>query len=104
MGVVSAARNLVRVSSAEIVERAVAQLRDTFAGAKKATLQHSRVIKEVKATYSAVPGLERMRPGPNTRFSNVFLAGDWTDTNWPATMEGAVRSGYSAAAAVLAAV
>lgn len=104
LGVVSAARNLVRVSSAEIVERAVAQLRDTFAGAKKATLQHSRVIKEVKATYSAVPGLERMRPGPNTRFSNVFLAGDWTDTNWPATMEGAVRSGYSAAAAVLAAV
>ena len=104
LGVVSAARSLVRVSPREIVERAVAQLRDTFPGARGANLERSRVIKELRATYSAVPGLEASRPGPHTRFPNVFLAGDWTDTGWPATMEGAVRSGYNAAAAVLAAV
>ena len=103
LGVVSAARSLVRVSPAEIVDKAVAQLQDTFLGARRAKLQRSRVIKELKATYSAVPGLEASRPGPHTRFPNVFLAGDWTDTGWPATMEGAVRSGYRAAEAVLAA-
>ncbi len=103
LGVVSAARSLVRVSPAEIVDRAVAQLRDTFLGARRANLQRSRVIKELRATYSAVPGLEVSRPGPHTKFPNVFLAGDWTDTGWPATMEGAVRSGYRAAEAVLAA-
>ena len=82
----------------------MAQLRETFPRARQAELLRSRVIKEMRATYSALPGLERSRPGPQTRFPNLFLAGDWTDTGWPATMEGAVRSGYSAAAAVLAAV
>ncbi|MYB53721.1 MAG: carotene 7,8-desaturase, partial [Acidobacteriia bacterium] len=102
LGVVSAARRLVRDAPAEIAERAVAQLRATFPRAREAELRRSRVIKELRATYSAVPGLERSRPGPHTCFPNLFLAGDWTDTGWPATMEGAVRSGYNAAAAVLA--
>lgn len=102
LGVVSAARSLARDAPAEIAERAVAQLRETFPLAREAELQRSRVIKEMRATYSAVPGLERSRPGPHTCFPNLFLAGDWTDTGWPATMEGAVRSGYNAAAAVLA--
>jgi uncharacterized protein with NAD-binding domain and iron-sulfur cluster len=44
-----------------------------------------------------VPGIDRHRPGPRTEVPNLVLAGDWTDTGWPATMEGAVRSGYSAA-------
>ncbi|MCY4187872.1 MAG: FAD-dependent oxidoreductase [Bryobacterales bacterium] len=100
---VSAARSLARVPTAEIVERAVAQIKDTFRGAREAELLHSRVIKEMRATYSAVPGLEAARPGARTRFPNFFLAGDWTATGWPATMEGAVRSGYTAADAVLAA-
>jgi len=57
------------------------------------------VIKEVP-TFSALPGVDRYRPGPETAWPRVFLAGDWTATGWPATMEGAVRSGYMAAEAV----
>jgi zeta-carotene desaturase len=54
----------------------------------------------VRATYSATPAVEAARPGAETKFPNLFLAGDWTRSGWPATMEGAVRSGYLAAEAV----
>lgn len=99
--VVSASRGLETRSTSEIVDLAVRELREFFPNAERAELIGSRVIREARATYSARPGLERMRPGPCTRYPNVFLAGDWTDTGWPATMEGAVRSGYRAAEAVL---
>ncbi|MGB9611990.1 MAG: FAD-dependent oxidoreductase, partial [Bryobacteraceae bacterium] len=49
--------------------------------------------------FSAAPGLEAKRPPAETRWRNLFLAGDWTQTGWPSTMEGAVRSGYRAAEA-----
>jgi zeta-carotene desaturase len=55
------------------------------------------VIKEVHATYSPRPGIDAHRPPQSTAWPRVFLAGDWTATGWPATMEGAVRSGYLAA-------
>ena len=100
--VVSASRNLESWSTERIVSLAVRELADFFPAVRDAALRHSRVIREPRATYSARPGLERVRPGPLTRYPNVFLAGDWTDTGWPATMEGAVRSGYQAAEAVLA--
>ena len=58
------------------------------------------VIKEVHATYSPRPGIESLRPSPETVWPRIFLAGDWTATGWPATMEGAVRSGYAAAQCV----
>jgi zeta-carotene desaturase len=58
------------------------------------------VVKEIRATFSARPGLETHRPGNRTKVANLFLAGDWTKSGWPATMEGAVRSGYLAAEAV----
>lgn len=99
--VVSAARALQSKSTAEIVDLAVAELQEFFPDARGAALRRSRVIREARATYSARPGLERLRPGTRTRLPNVFLAGDWTSTGWPATMEGAVRSGYSAANAIL---
>ncbi len=99
--VVSAARALQSKPTAEIVDLAVAELRAFFPDARGAALTRSRVIREARATYSARPGLERLRPGTRTRFPNVFLAGDWTATGWPATMEGAVRSGYNAADAIL---
>lgn len=99
--VVSASRGLYSRASADIVASAVSELCDFFPATRNAELKHSRVIREPRATYSARPGLERCRPGPRTRYPNVFLAGDWTDTGWPATMEGAVRSGYNAANAVL---
>ena len=63
-----------------------------------------RSVKERRATFAAVPGFADLRPSarpdPRGGIDNLFLAGDWCDTGWPATMEGAVRSGYAAAAAI----
>ena len=58
-----------------------------------------RVVKEKRATFAATPEQLRRRPGPVTRHHNLFLAGDWTATGWPSTIEGAIRSGFAAAAA-----
>jgi uncharacterized protein with NAD-binding domain and iron-sulfur cluster len=57
-------------------------------------------VKEVRATYSIRPQLDLLRPTALSPWPRVFLAGDWIATGWPATMEGAVRSGYQAAEAV----
>ena len=65
-------------------------------------LVRSRVVTEQSATFSAVPGVDHWRPAQASPIANLFLAGDWTATGWPATMEGAVRSGYLAAEALLA--
>jgi zeta-carotene desaturase len=78
----------------------VRELGEFFPKVREAKLEKAHVVKEVRATYSAAPGLEQLRPGNPTRFPNLFLAGDWTQSGWPATMEGAVRSGYLAAEAV----
>jgi uncharacterized protein with NAD-binding domain and iron-sulfur cluster len=61
----------------------------------------SRIVKEKRATFAATPAQEARRPGPRTRWRNLVLAGDWTATGLPATMEGAIRSGRVAADAVL---
>jgi squalene-associated FAD-dependent desaturase len=95
--VVSCSRSLVEKSKAEIVDIAVKEAQEFFPGAREAKLLKSTVIKEVHATYSACPGIDQYRPKPETVWPRVFLAGDWTATGWPATMEGAVRSGYLAA-------
>jgi zeta-carotene desaturase len=99
--VVSASKNLIEKSRAEIVDLALKEVREFFPTAREATLVKSAVIKEVHATYSPRPGLEAHRPLQITPWPHVFLAGDWTSTGWPATMEGAVRSGYLAAEALL---
>jgi len=75
-------------------------VREFFPGARDANLVKSTVIKEVHATYSPRPGVDVYRPGSETVWPKIFLAGDWTATGWPATMEGAVRSGYIAADSV----
>jgi zeta-carotene desaturase len=98
--VVSASRNLLDLSRAEVIDLAIRELTEFFAIVSEAKLEKAHVVKEVRATFSAAPGLESIRPGPVTRFSNLFLAGDWTRSGWPATMEGAVRSGYFAAEAL----
>jgi zeta-carotene desaturase len=95
--VVSSSKTLVEKSRAEIVEMALAELREFCPGARDANLVKSTVIKEVHATYSPQPGVDAYRPHAETVWPRVFLAGDWTATGWPATMEGAVRSGYMAA-------
>ncbi len=61
-----------------------------------------QVVKEKRATFAATPEQNARRPGARTRFANLFLAGDWTDTGLPATLEGAVRSGFRAADLALA--
>ncbi len=98
--VVSSSKNLVEKSRAEIIELALGELREFFPGARDAILVKSTVIKEIHATYSPLPGVDAYRPGSKTVWPRVFLAGDWTATGWPATMEGAVRSGYTAAESV----
>jgi squalene-associated FAD-dependent desaturase len=95
--VVSSSKDLVEKSKQEIVDLAVKELGEFFPAVREATLLKSTVIKEVHATYSPRPGVDLNRHHPETIWPRVFLAGDWTATGWPATMEGAVRSGYLAA-------
>jgi squalene-associated FAD-dependent desaturase len=56
-----------------------------------------QIVRERRATFSATPAEQARRPGPRTRYHNMFLAGDWTDTGLPATIEGSIRSGLAAA-------
>lgn len=98
--VVSAARALGTMSRSDVVDLAVRELIEFFPEAGRAKLVRSHVIKEMRATFSAAPGAEALRLGPETDFPNLFVAGDWTRSGWPATMEGAVRSGYLAAEAI----
>jgi len=98
--VVSASRDLTNLSRNEIIEIAVGDLRLYFPRVREARLVKAHVVKEQRATFSAAPETEDLRPPAVSPMKNVFLAGDWTRTGWPATMEGAVRSGYAAAEAV----
>jgi squalene-associated FAD-dependent desaturase len=101
--VVSSSKTLVEKSKSEITELALKDLCEFFPQSRDAKLLKSTVVKEVNATYSPRPGIEAYRPKPQTPWPRIFLAGDWTATGWPATMEGAVRSGYLAAEAVASA-
>jgi zeta-carotene desaturase len=98
--VVSASRSLVEMPRGEVIALAVRELAEFFPLAKEAKLEKAHVVKEIRATFSARPGLEQARPPSATKFRNLFLAGDWTRSGWPPIMEGAVRSGYLAAEAV----
>ena len=98
--VVSASRDLTNLSRKEIIDIAIGDLRLYFPRVHDAKLVKAHVIKEQRATFSAAPETESLRPTTDSGVPNVFLAGDWTRTGWPATMEGAVRSGYLAAEGV----
>ena len=98
----SAADEWVGMSKGEIAERLDEAVGCVFRRRRGARLLASAVVKEPRATFRAGPGCARSRPGPRGPFEALWLAGDWTDTGWPATMEGAVRSGEAAAAAALA--
>jgi zeta-carotene desaturase len=99
--VISASYDLLQKPRQEIIDLCLAEVRQFLPAAKDAKLTKATVIKEAAATFSPVPGVDRWRPKQQTAIAKMFLAGDWTDTGWPATMEGAVRSGYLAAEAVL---
>lgn len=84
----------------EILASALRELELFFPAAREAKLLKSGVLKEARATFSVTPGLDRLRPAQTTEWPGLYLAGDWTATGWPSTMEGAVRSGRMAAAAL----
>lgn len=98
--VVSASRSLETMPRADVITLALRELAEFFPSVLEAKLEKSHVVKEIRATFSAAPGLESRRPLSRTSIPNLFLAGDWTRSGWPATMEGAVRSGYLAAEAI----
>lgn len=99
--VISASYNLLQKPRQEIIDLCLKEVQHALPAAREAKLLKATVIKEIAATFSPRPGVDRWRPNQETRIRGMFLAGDWTDTGWPATMEGAVRSGYLAAEAVL---
>ncbi len=99
--VISASYDLLAMSRQEIIDLCLKEVRQVLPATREANLVKATVIKETAATFSPEPGVDRLRPNQQTRIDRMFLAGDWTKTSWPATMEGAVRSGYLAAEAVL---
>jgi monoamine oxidase len=87
----------MRRSSAEVGERYVRHMRELFPRARHAEVRDVYVSREHSATFSAAPGAQELRPGARTSVRGLVLAGAWTDTGWPATLEGAVLSGHAAA-------
>ncbi len=101
--VISSSKSLIQKSRQEIIDLAQNELREFLPQAREANLLKATVIKEVNATFSPTPRIDQYRPTPQTPWPHIFLAGDWTSTGWPATMEGAVRSGCLAAQALTSA-
>lgn len=98
--VISVLRSVIPMKQQELIDLAVRELALFFPAVREAKLLKAAVTKEVRATYSIRPLLDRVRPSAQSPWTNIFLAGDWTATGWPATMEGAARSGYLAAEAI----
>jgi hydroxysqualene dehydroxylase len=98
--IISAAWRSIPRPNAELTAAAEAALRRYFKAMAGTTVTRSLVIREAEATFACDPEAERLRPGAATPIGGFFLAGDWTATGLPATIEGAVRSGVRAADAV----
>ncbi len=102
-GVISAARDWIDKPKDECLALFEQQVRRTFPAAREAKLLRGTIIIEKRATFSPKPGIDDLRPAqapPVNGIQNLYLAGDYTQTGWPATMEGAVRSGYLCADAI----
>jgi hypothetical protein len=99
--VISAADDWVDLDEVAIVKRVMGDVAACFPKARDASVVHARAVKEKRATFAATPEFEQSRPKVISEESSLVLAGDYTDTGWPATMEGAVRSGNLAAASIL---
>jgi squalene-associated FAD-dependent desaturase len=99
--VISASWPELQQSREDILASALREAEVFFPAIKQATLVKTGVLKEARATFSVTPGLDRFRPQQQTPIPGIYLAGDWTATEWPSTMESAVRSGRLAAGAVL---
>ena len=99
--VVSASRELKSLGRDEIQTRIVEDLKRLYPAMSAARVLHAKVVTEHTASYSVVPGVDALRPTQRTPIPGLILAGDYTQTGWPATMEGAVRSGQLAADALI---
>ncbi|MEV0037725.1 hydroxysqualene dehydroxylase HpnE [Streptomyces sp. NPDC050804] len=98
----SAAQDEIDTPVAELRARYLPELERLLPAARGAEVRDFFVTRERTATFAPTPAVGRLRPGARTGAPGLFLAGAWTATGWPATMEGAVRSGFSAAGAALA--
>lgn len=98
--VISASFAELHESREQILKAAIEELSGFFPVVHEAKILRSGVLKEARATFSVVPGLDRFRLPPDAPGSGLYVAGDWTYTGWPSTMEGAVRSGRLAAEAI----
>ena len=95
--VISASRHLADQSKDEITAQVVGELAAVWPVVLEAKVIQARTVTQQHAVFSVRPGIEMLRPSQKCSIPNLFLAGDWTQTDWPSTMEGAVRSGYLAA-------
>ncbi len=103
--VVSASHKFAALSREEAIELTVRELKDFFPAVAGARLEKAVLVKEVRATFGVPPGVDKFRPDAGSSpWPNCVLAGDWTATGWPSTMESAARSGHLAAEAVCAAL
>ncbi len=98
---ISGAHAEMGVPRAELAESMADELARVIPAAREAKLRGWAVVKEARATFAPAPGQAARRPGPRTALERVALAGAWTATGWPATMEGAIRSGIRAAREVM---
>jgi uncharacterized protein with NAD-binding domain and iron-sulfur cluster len=98
----SGAAGEMQLSSEQLGERYVDAMAELFPRARGAVVRSVHVSREHAATFAARPGTESLRPGPRTSVASLVMAGAWTDTGWPATLEGAVLSGHAAAREVFA--
>jgi len=98
--VVSASREFAALSRDQAIARATSQLAEFFPEVREAKLVKSALIKEMRATFGVPPKVDSARSSAISPWPNCFLAGDWTATGWPSTMESAARSGYLAAEAL----
>jgi uncharacterized protein with NAD-binding domain and iron-sulfur cluster len=106
-GVISAARQWLDVPREDALKQFERQIRTVFPRAREANLLRGVTVIEKRATFAPTPGIDRLRPQqapPAGGIENLYLAGDYTLTGWPATMEGAVRSGYLAASKIVGAL
>ncbi len=92
-----AIKNKISNSQEELATLILQELEQIWPRTSSAKLLHSRVITEHRAVFSVTPGVEALRPPQQTPIWNLQIAGDWTNTGWPSTMESAVRSGFLAA-------
>jgi len=98
--VVSASRSFAALPREQAIAQALSELAEFFPAVTSATLEKAALVKEMRATFGVPPGIDAARPTAVSPWHHCFLAGDWTATGWPSTMESAARSGHLAAEAV----